>query len=220
MLVGVYGGIASGKNVLFRVMERHGFTCFDCDQISNALFTNCRDGWGLSMKEELTEKFGRLYGEKDIDSSKVKQLFQDDFDTMKEFCDVVISYTARAVEEKITAFWKNGGIMAATDAYQSLRGAFHMEADANVAVHAPDIYRIIWLRRREGCSIREAERRVQALTCLASSGAYILENDGSLEDFERKCETFLAQRERAGWSSRAGSGELGYSELQAAVRTV
>lgn len=53
-LVGLTGGIASGKSTTCKQLRREGITVLDCDEIAHAVVKKGRWGW-----RRVVDKFGR-----------------------------------------------------------------------------------------------------------------------------------------------------------------
>uniref|UniRef100_A0A7S0S4B0 Dephospho-CoA kinase n=1 Tax=Chlamydomonas leiostraca TaxID=1034604 RepID=A0A7S0S4B0_9CHLO len=74
-LVGLTGGIASGKSTTSKLLRREGITVLDCDEIAHAVVRKGRWGWRRVVKE-----FGQevLLPDGELDRKKLGQIVFDD----------------------------------------------------------------------------------------------------------------------------------------------
>ena len=90
----------------------------------------------------------------------------------------------------------NGGTLAAIDAIGLLEIEHGKMTAFNVAVTAPEEDRIERLMRREGISRDYALQRIRAQKpneYFAAHCDYVLENTGTLAEFENQCKEFFTE---------------------------
>ena len=63
-IVGITGGITSGKSAVTRYLKRHNFYVIDCDKITDALYEN---------SEEFNQGLLNLFGNKIIYDGKISR---------------------------------------------------------------------------------------------------------------------------------------------------
>lgn len=203
ILIGVYGRIASGKSVLLDVMEEQGYRCLDCDRISDWLFKHTDSENGAEMKRAIAKRFGRVYEGDRIVPDKLGVQVREDLGARAELAAITEEFTCREIRRRLGEFKAEGAERVAIDAVQTLSADKKWDIDCTVQVTAPVFNRILWLRMRDGLPLREAERRVHLLDAGDPADKekirYVLENDGSLSEFRRKCGIFLRERETLGW---------------------
>jgi len=188
ILVGVYGGTASGKTELLNIMKEHGYSILDCDEIANYLLYNAASGNGLGCKNALTEKLGVAYKESSIDGEVMDPILKSDETYRITFMKVLSIYIVKEFSERLDQLVSQGVDKIATDAVQTLDGAIDIKTTCDILVTAPFMDRLLRLARREGITIKEAEYRVNTLGPVErDSYRYVLENNTGFDQFRDEC---------------------------------
>jgi Dephospho-CoA kinase len=195
VLIGIYGGIASGKTVLFDVMKKHGVRCLDCDNVIGYLFGNPDAGTGALMKDALCNCLGDVYDADGFNAEKANKVLSSDEKLCRRFSEITSEYTAIEVERALCEAEKNGESFAATDAFQVLSCGFARKADISILVRAPFFQRVIRLSRRENISARDAEKYISSLPdCTDDAGIdHVIENDSGMENLIQKCDMLVSE---------------------------
>ena len=200
ILVGVYGGIASGKSVLLEVMEEAGIPVLDSDRTVRDLLDQGDTPAGAELKEAICTRFGPVYNKGKLDPEKLGSQLRKDLEARRELADITHRFTAREIGRQIREYGKSEEAVIATDAPQILKEHFPLEVNIRILVTAPFLARVFRLSKRDSIPLREAERRVKRIEAIDGPEArYTLENSGSFGEFRKKCREFLDERTRFGW---------------------
>ena len=185
MILGITGGTGCGKTTLLKEIEERGGLVLDCDAIYHELLT--RDTALLSAIE------GRFPGVVEDGQLRRKRLGAIVFADEQALLDLN-AITHGAIKAEIVRRLAPKPALAAIDAIALFEGGLAGLCDATVAVCAPEESRIERLMKRDGITREYAQNRIRAQKSEAwfrEKCRYTLYNDGSQEEFRRKCREFL-----------------------------
>ena len=188
-ILGITGGTGSGKTTLLRLVERRGGTAIDCDALYHELL--CTD---QALQAAIAARFPAAATEDGLDRKKLGSLVFSDESALRDLNAITHGAVCREVKRRLETAEKNGCRIAAIDAIALFESGLAELCDMTVAVAAPRELRIGRLMRREGISRAYAEARIRAQRPdaeFSEMAGYTLQNDGSPEAFEEKCEQFL-----------------------------
>lgn len=184
--IGLTGGIASGKSTVGRMLRERGFTVIDADRIVAELY---EPGAAGSRAVE------RLFGEElltdggAVDRAAVSErVFGNEEDRRR--LEEAIHPMVRSRFEELAAECEGPAVLEAT---LLVEAGWDDAFDAVITVEAP---REIRLERAvaRGLSRAEAESRLRAQGPSEDrrrAADFVIENDGSLEDLERRVEAIV-----------------------------
>lgn len=185
-IVGLTGGIGTGKTTVAEIFRDMGAVIIDADEISrHALDT------GTDCYRDTVRTFGRGI------------LNEDDTVNRKELAAII--FRDEAEREKLNAIihpYVRKTIYSETDAVPPektvvwdipllIEGGYHKETDALVVVTCPIELRLQRLEKRSGFSREEALSRMRAQMSdeeRCREAAFVIENSGSLEELKEKAE--------------------------------
>ena len=185
-VIGITGGSGSGKTTLLRAIENAGGMVLDCDVIYHQLLetdTNLLTAIGIHFPGVVTD--GKL------DRKKLGAIVFSNEDALHKLNRL----THAGVRHAIKCRLKDAPQLAAIDAIGLHDGELDSVCDITVAVTAPAEDRIARLMAREGISAEYAKKRIDAQHSddwFREKCDAVLENNGSLAEFEAKCVAFLA----------------------------
>lgn len=189
--IGITGGTGCGKTTALNVLKDRGALILDCDEIYHELTKTSAE-----MRGELIDRFGPVYGGDTLDRKALGAVVFSDPEALLDLNGITHKYVARELDRRLTEHAVNGGILAAIDAIGLLDIDHARKTAFNVAVTAPTEARVERLMRREGISRDYALQRIRAQKSNEYFSAhcdYTLENNGSMAEFERKCEDFFTE---------------------------
>ena len=190
-VVGITGGSGCGKTTALNVLQRRGALILDCDEIYHELTVSSE-----AMRAELIERFGPVYNGTVLDRKALGAVVFSDAQALLDLNAITHKYVSEELTRRLTEHAMNGGTLAAIDAIELLSIDFSRKTIFNVAVTAPTEDRIRRLMEREGISRDYALKRIGAQKSnefFAEHCDYVLENSGTLADFEQKCESFFTE---------------------------
>jgi dephospho-CoA kinase len=193
IVIGVVGGIASGKSTVARLFERLGALVIDADGIGHETLES------PSIRDRLVDRFGRgiLGPDGRVDRRALGGIvFRDS--AARQALNRIVRPSIRAEIRRRIADRRAAGFagVIVVDAALLIETGPTDLADVVVLVTAPSPVRKARLVKRNRLSPQEAEERIAAQIPDDRQrrwADYVLENQGSLADLERQA-TALWQR--------------------------
>ena len=185
MILGITGGSGCGKTTLLdQILALGGEVC-DCDAIYHDLLKT-----DASLLSAIDSAFPGVVENGVLDRKKLgARVFSDEKALL-----TLNSITHSAVKREVLRLLDKKPRLAAIDAIALHEGGLAELCDVTVAVTAPEETRIRRLMARDNISEPYARSRISAQHdegWFRSHCDYCLQNDGSREDFQRKCLAFL-----------------------------
>lgn len=197
LIVGLTGGVASGKSVVSRILKEEGAYLIDADQIARELVQPRTSAW-----EELVKVFGKEILQKD-GSIHRKQLAAKVFSdpTQRDLLNRTLH--PRIKEEmgrRLKAIGqKDPEAIVVIDAPLLVETGNHREMDKVIVVISTEAQQIARLREREGMDQEEA-RRIMASQMATEEKVkvadFVIRNEGSLEETERRAREVFQELKR------------------------
>ena len=197
LIVGLTGGVASGKSVVSRILKEEGAYLIDADQIARELVQPRTSAW-----EELVKVFGKEILQKD-GSIHRKQLAAKVFSDPKQRDLLNRTLHPRIKEEmgrRLKAIGqKDPEAIVVIDAPLLVETGDHREMDKVIVVISTEAQQIARLREREGMDQEEA-RRIMASQMATEEKVkvadFVIRNEGSLEETERRAREVFQELKR------------------------
>lgn len=187
MILGITGGTGCGKTTLLKEIEARGGLVLDCDAIYHQLLTTDRE-----MLCAIGSRFPGTVADGVLDRKKLGAIVFSDKNALLDLNKI----THGAVKKEVQRRLNTHDGLAAIDAIGLFEGGLAELCDTTVAVTAPETTRIQRLMARDGITEQYAQSRIQAQKSEAffrESCTHTLENDGTLEAFQKKCRRLLEQ---------------------------
>ena len=185
MIIGITGGTGSGKSTLLHLIAGLGGLVLDCDAIYHELLQTDAD---LLMRIE--NCFPGTVSDGTLDRKKLGSIVFADENALLELNQI----THAAVKKEVLRRLETKPPLAAIDAIGLFEGELDVLCDVTVAVTAPADARIQRIMARDGISEEYAKNRIAAQhsdTWFSSKCDYVLENNGTGEEFTAKCVAFF-----------------------------
>lgn len=185
MILGITGGTGCGKTTLLKEIEARGGLILDCDAIYHDLLT--RDARLLGAIE------ARFPGVAENGRLNRKKLGAIVFPDEKALLDLN-AITHSAVKDEVLRRLEAKPQLAAIDAIALFEGGLAELCNVTVAVTAPLEDRVRRLMHRDSISEAYARSRIAAQKpeeFYTASCDHVLRNDGSKEDFQQCCHSFV-----------------------------
>lgn len=187
MIVGITGGTGCGKTTLLNVLRENNAVVLDCDEIYHELLT--RDQELLSA---IQSRFPNTVENGFLQRKKLGSIVFSDGNALLDLNRI----THAAVKQEVLRCLEERPELAAIDAIALFEGGLAELCDLTVAVIAPVEDRVRRLMLRDGIQECYARSRIAAqhdAEWFRERCDYVLENDGSQEQFRKKCRVFLRQ---------------------------
>ncbi len=170
-LIGITGGIGSGKSVVSRVLATMGYPVYDCDSRAKALMND-----SLEIRQELTEVFGQdLYKSDYLDREKLGSLIFNSPVKLK----LVNAIVHPVVKQDLMDWYSRKKCLCFVESAILYESGFVSMVDNVVRVVAPDELRVRRVMQRSGLSEDEVVSRManQTAVCKNGIGECVVVND-------------------------------------------
>jgi dephospho-CoA kinase len=183
-LIGLTGGIASGKSSVSRVLAGQGIDIVDADQIAREVVAPGSDG--LS---EIARVFGLnvLRSDGALDREKLGAVVFRDRGARAQLEDITHPRIAARSAERIALAMEGRSPYVVYDAPLLVEVSGYRGMDALIVVAASEVQQVERATARDGMTQDEAKRRIAAQLPLADKVAladYVVNNDRSLAELE------------------------------------
>ena len=185
MILGITGGTGCGKTTLLKEIEARGGLVLDCDAVYHELLT--RDN---ALLNAIDHRFPGVVVEKKLERKKLGAIVFADAQALAELNAI----THGAIRAEIVRRLAERPRLAAIDAIALFEGGLASLCDTTVAVCAPREDRVKRLMERDSISEAYAVNRINAQkpeSWFREMCDRTLYNDGTREEFEETCRTFL-----------------------------
>ena len=184
-VIGITGGTGCGKTTLLNCIRASGGKVIDCDAVYHELLKKDR-----ALLAAIDSRFPGCVTDGVLERKKLGALV---FSNEKALQDLN-AITHGAVREEVLAQLGQWEGLAAVDAIGLFEGGLVYLCDTTVAVTAPTESRVQRLMARDVITEEYARARIGAQpdnAYFSTLCRYTLENDGTAEEFEKKCLAFL-----------------------------
>jgi dephospho-CoA kinase len=180
-VVGLTGGIGTGKSTVARVFAEQGVPVVDADQVAREVVEPGTEGLA-----EVVRTFGSevLDAEGRLDRGKLAQHVFSDSAARKKLEAILHPRIAQRSMERIAEHASRGCPYAIYEAALLVENGSYRIMNALVVVTASEAAQIERVRVRDGLDEREARARLAAQLPMAEKvrvADYVIENDGTLD---------------------------------------
>jgi dephospho-CoA kinase len=192
-LVGLTGGIASGKSTVAKILGRLGAAIVDADVLSREVVAPGHDGWN-----EIVATFGSevLQADQTLDRQKLRTIIFNNPEARKKLEAIIHPRVRALAEQRIREHGEAGFVVVVYEVpllfegnlQQWLRPVILVACDINVQRQR--------LQARDGLDAAAAQKHIDAQMSLEEKrrlADYVIENDGTLADLESKVRAVLAK---------------------------
>jgi len=199
-IVGLSGGIGTGKSTVAQLLARLGAVVIDADAIVHEL-----QAPGSPVLSELAEAFGPeiLDASGALDRAALGAIAFRDPDARRRLGAIMHPKVGAVMAQRLEAARREGAALVVLDIpllfegrRASASGAAGMDFDATVLVYAPEELQVERQRERDGCDRDEALRRIRAQLSIEEKKGmadFVIDNSGTLEETERQVRALYAE---------------------------
>lgn len=194
LVVGLTGGICSGKSTVARMFEKLGAIVLDADQMVHEL-----EKPGGPIYEKIVTAFGQEILDKkgEIDRAKLGALVFNNPQRRKELEGIVHPALAARMAEERSRLSQSGKVkVLIVDAALLIETGFFRNFDRVVLVTCPEETQVQRLQQKGGLSREEAMARLRAQMPLKDKipyAHYLIDNSGSLKATESQAKRVYQQ---------------------------
>lgn len=182
IILGLTGGIASGKSTVSEMLARFGADIIDADCIAREIVEPGQKAW-----EQIVKCFGEaiLFPDGAIDRKKLGTIVFADEKERKKLEEITHPEIRRRIREKLDAVREAGRRVAVLDIPLLIEVGWTDMVQQLWLVYIDRDTQLERLMRRDNLTVAEAQQRLAAQMPLADKRKYadvIIDNGGSLED--------------------------------------
>jgi dephospho-CoA kinase len=187
LLVGLTGGIGTGKSTVARMLEKWGAVVFDADVLARQAVAPGTPGF-----DQVVERFGPnvLAPGGGLDREALASIVFSDPAARRDLEGIVHPEVRRMFAEGCEEY-RDSDRVVVFSAPLLVETGMHTAFDLLIVVSAPVATQIERLMRDRGMGERDVQARIAAqlpLEAKAEVADILVDNEGSLEDLERRVE--------------------------------
>jgi dephospho-CoA kinase len=190
-LVGLTGGIASGKSSVAAILRRLGAAIINADELSREVVQPEQEAW-----KEIIETFGpdMLQEDKTLDRKKLRTLVFDHPEARKQLEAIIHPRVRALAERRIGELTAAGSSVIVYEVPLLFEGQIHLWLRPVILVACDIKTQKQRLLERDQLTELEAQKHIDAQMSLAEKrklADYVIENDGSLAELEQQVHSVL-----------------------------
>ena len=187
LLVGLTGGIGTGKSTVARMLEKRGAVVFDADVLARQAVAPGTPGF-----DQVAERFGPnvLAPGGGLDREALASIVFSDPAARRDLEGIVHPEVRRMFAEGCEEY-RDSDRVVVFSAPLLVETGMHTAFDRLIVVSAPVATQIERLMRDRGMAERDVQARIAAqlpLEAKAEVADILVDNEGTLEDLERRVE--------------------------------
>ncbi|MDO5360794.1 MAG: dephospho-CoA kinase, partial [Jeotgalicoccus sp.] len=192
-IIGLTGGIASGKTTVSDYLKARGYTVLDADAYSRK--TTAKNGPAIpAIKQAFGDDIVNTSGE--LDRKKLGSIIFNDADKRRELNEIVHPLIREMMNSDEQKFIKEGHVFL--DIPLLFENGLNERCDFVVTVFVDRDTQIKRLTARNDLTVEEAEARINSqmpLTEKVRMSEYHLDNNGNLEELYEQIDRFTEELE-------------------------
>ena len=159
IVIGLTGGILSGKSTVAGMLQRLGAAVIDADKVGHECYKPHTEGW-----EKVVAAFGKdvLGTDGEIDRAKLSQIVFEDAGALHNLNNIMHPIIRKAVEEKIEKFAEQGSDVVVVEAPVFVEAGWDDLVDQIWVTAVPEDVAVKRFSERSGLSELEAVRRIES----------------------------------------------------------
>lgn len=185
-IIGLTGGIGSGKSTVARILQEHGFPIVDADLIAREIVEP-----GQPALAELAKEFGEdiLNADGSLDRGLLASRAFTNKDTTQRLNNITHPRINQRTQELFDEARENGAEAVIYDMPLLIDKGLHKDMDATIVVHAAEHVRLERLTTKRGLDVDDVRRRINAQIddeTRKQHADILLENNGTEEDLTQQ----------------------------------
>jgi len=186
-VIGLTGGIATGKSTVCAILKKAGAVIIDADRIARQVVKKGRPAY-----REIVENFGDsiLLPDGEINRSVLGNIIFTEPQRKQLLNRIVHPHVRREMDRRLNAL-KNSSpdTIVVLDIPLLFEAGFHKDVDTVVVVYAPEQTQIERLMKRDNISKTDAVARVQSQMPIEEKkdrATIVIDNSGTIEDTRKQ----------------------------------
>jgi len=190
-LVGLTGGIASGKSTVAEILKRQGAAIINADVLAREVVEPDRQAW-----TEIVNTFGTavLQPDRALDRQKLRAIIFDDPDARKKLESIIHPQVRALAEQRIREHAAAGYAVIVYEVPLLFEGNLQEWLRPVILVACDVDTQRNRLQSRDNLSAAQAQKHIDAQMSLEAKrrlADYVIENNGDLEDLKRQVQAVL-----------------------------
>lgn len=190
-LVGLTGGIASGKSTAAKILESLGAAVVNADTLAREAVEPGREAW-----QEIIAAFGSeiLQSDRTLDRQKLRTLIFNNPDARRKLESIIHPRVRALAERRIAEHGAAGYAVVVYEVPLLFEGRLHEWLRPVILIACDIEIQIERLQQRDGLDRVQAQKHIEAQMNLEEKrrlADYVIENNGNLEDLKRQVEAVL-----------------------------
>jgi len=159
IIIGLTGGILSGKSTVAGMLEELGVAVIDADKVGHECYRPHTEGW-----DKVVTAFGKdiLGGGDEIDRAKLSQIVFEDADALHKLNAIMHPIIREAVKKKIEQYAGQGGNAVVVEAPVFIEASWDDLVDQIWVTAVPEDMAAKRYSNRSGLSKEDAVRRIKS----------------------------------------------------------
>lgn len=189
LLIGLTGGIASGKSTVAKLLKSAKIDVIDADVLAREVVAAGSDGLAA-----ICARFGEdvldIHG--NLDRPKLGALVFQDEQARRDLNAIVHPRVAAAAVEKCQSLFASGKSVVVYEAPLLFENQLHLGMNGTILVDIPPDVQLERLQKRDGFTLDEAKKRIQAQMpreAKLALATVIVDNSGDTENTKRQLVT-------------------------------
>jgi dephospho-CoA kinase len=192
-LLGLTGGIASGKSTVAKILQSLGAAIVNADDLAREVVEPGQEAW-----KEIVASFGAdiLQSDQTLDRQKLRKLIFNRPEARKQLESIIHPRVRALAEERIRQYAAAGYPVVVYEVPLLFEGNLQEWLRPVILVACNIETQTARLQKRDHLTPADAEKHIAAQMSLKDKrrlADYVIENNGTLEDLERQTRQILEQ---------------------------
>lgn len=197
-VIGLTGGIASGKSTVGRMLAELGAPVVDADLIAREVVQP-----GQPAYEDIVAAFGRevLREDNTIDRKALGAIVFADAERRRQLNAITHPRIAQATQARLATLAQGGAPVAIYEAALIVENKLHLGMDGLIVVACPEEEQLRRAMKRDGLSEEEARARIRAQAPIGDKQAvadWVIDTSGPLDNTARQVREVWGQIQAGG----------------------
>ncbi|MDF7639183.1 dephospho-CoA kinase [Lactobacillus sp. ESL0791] len=193
LVLGLTGGIASGKSTADRFFSRQGIPVIDSDQIAHDLLNVGQPSW-----QQVKKHFGKefLNVDQTVNRKKLGELVFSDPKQLQVLNELTHPLIDRELAAEIKMQRQKRASLLIVDIPLLFEAGMSAQFDATLLITVPQSVQLARLMARNGLTKEEAQARIASQMPLSAKeelATYVVVNTGTIKELEAKLTQLLKQ---------------------------
>ena len=186
IVIGITGGLGTGKSTAAKIFKRLGAAVLDADKMAHEALEK-----DTASYKEVVKVFGKciLGGNGRIDRARLGDLAFRNKKALKRLCDIIHPIVVEKIKKSINMISKSGNTPAVVvDAPLLIEAGLHKITDYLIVVKTTRATQVKRAMKKTALSSGEITRRIRSQISLTEKirmADYIIDNEGTKKDTEK-----------------------------------